>query len=152
MLKESLGVFNWVRTYDRLITSQKRLWIFYREWPVILRSWYWSDTNSLTSRWRCFFVCSWFWQMMNTIVMMQTKFLSKLDDIEKCVRAMNVKVCDLESRVTQAELATTELQQSVSFVCLHFKTTQSCPGCCCWAQWRNWSIKKRKQKQWSERI
>ena len=67
-------------------------------------------------------------KMMNKLDMMQTKFLSKLDkldkldDIEKCVRAINVKVCDLESRVTQAESATTELQQSVSFVSDQYDT------------------------------
>ena len=67
-------------------------------------------------------------KMMNKLDMMQTKFSSKLDkldkidDIEKCVRAMNVKVRYLESRVTQAESATTELQQSVSFVSDQYDT------------------------------
>lgn len=60
-------------------------------------------------------------KMMTKLEMMQLKFdkldkLDKLDAIEKCVRDMNVKVRDLESRVTKTETATLELQQSVTFI------------------------------------
>lgn len=60
-------------------------------------------------------------KMMNKLEMIQLKFdkldkLDKLDAIEKCVRDMNIKVRDLESRVTKTEPATLELQQLVRYI------------------------------------